>query len=203
MQTTEEFLQPSLPENFHWFNEPSRCLFGNGLEIYTDEKTDFWQRTHYGFRRDDGHCLLAAVAGDFSITTCVEFRPQEKYDQCGLILRLDSENWIKASTEFEDEHCSRLGSVVTNLGYSDWATQYISSEYRQMWYRASKNGSDFLLEHSYDGQVWQQLRVTHLHRAFETIEAGVYACSPIGKDFWCRFKFVEIGENRWEAQAEG
>src|SRR5512137_1206331 len=148
MQIHEQFLTPSLPSGFYWFNEPSSYRLGNGLEIYTDEKTDFWQRTHYGFRRDDGHCLLATMSGDFSITTCVEFRPREKYDQCGLILRLDSENWIKVSTEYENEACSRLGSVSTNLGYSDWATQDIDSEHREMWYRVSKNGSDFLLEHS-------------------------------------------------------
>lgn len=197
MQIKEEFLQPLKPELFHWFNAPTRSQFGRGLELFTDPKTDFWQRTHYGFRRDDGHCLLATLTGDFSITTRVEFAPLEKYDQCGLILRLDSENWIKVSTEYEDETCSRLGSVVTNLGYSDWATQDISSDHREMSYRISKNGSDFLLEHSYDGLAWAQLRVAHLHRPFEMLEAGVYACSPIGQDFRCRFTFVEISENTW------
>jgi regulation of enolase protein 1 (concanavalin A-like superfamily) len=28
------------------------------LEIFTDEQTDFWQNTHYGFQRDNGHCLF-------------------------------------------------------------------------------------------------------------------------------------------------
>ncbi len=203
MPLRETFQQPALPANFHWFNVPPRFQTGNGLEILTGEKTDFWQRTHYGFRRDDGHGLFTTLTGDFMLTTCVEFRPQEKYDQCGLMIRLDAENWIKASTEYEDESCSRLGSVVTNLGYSDWATQDISSEHREMWYRIHKNGADFLLEHSYDGQRWQQLRVTRLHSHFETLEAGVYACSPMGKDFWCRFKFIEVAENTWGYHAEG
>ncbi len=129
--------------------------------------------------------------------TQVEFRPQEKYDQCGLMVRVDRENWIKVSTEYESEQWSRLGSVVTNLGYSDWATQDIESSYRQMWYRISKNGGDFLLENSYDGQAWHQLRITHLHQVSERLEVGVYACSPIGQDFWCRFKVLEILENDW------
>ena len=34
---------------------------------------------------------------------------------------LDSENWLKASIEYENEKISHLGSVVTNNGYSDWA----------------------------------------------------------------------------------
>ena len=196
MQRTEQFLQPVLPPDFYWLNEPGRYHLGNGLEIFTDEKTDFWQRTHYGFQRDDGHCLLTKQSGDFSLTTQVEFEPREKYDQCGLMVRIDSQNWIKVSTEYESESVSRLGSVVTNLGYSDWATQDVSSDRRDMWYRISKLGSDFLLENSLDGQSWLQMRVTHLHRSAEQYEIGVYACSPIGRDFRCCFKRLEISDNR-------
>ena len=202
MQRTERFLGPSLPQDFYWLNEPRRYRLGNGLEIFTDEKTDFWQSTHYGFRRDDGHCLLIRQRGDFSLTTYVEFQPHEKYDQCGLMVRIDSQNWIKVSTEYESEHVSRLGSVVTNLGYSDWATQDVFSNYRAMWYRISKRGSDFLLENSYDGQAWLQMRITHLHRETADYEIGVYACSPIGKDFWCCFKTLEIAENAWHGLHE-
>jgi regulation of enolase protein 1 (concanavalin A-like superfamily) len=195
MQIIEKFLQASLPKPFHWFNEPAKFRLGAGLEIFTNDKTDFWQNTYYGFQRDNGHCLLTQLPGDFSLMTQVEFRPLEKYDQCGLMVRGDRENWIKVSTEFESEKCSRLGSVVTNLGFSDWATQDIPSSVKEMCYRISKNGGDFLLEHSYDGQNWLQLRITHLHKRFEQLEIGVYACSPIGKDFWCRFKVLEISEN--------
>jgi regulation of enolase protein 1 (concanavalin A-like superfamily) len=197
VKIAEEFLGSSLPPAFYWFNEPARYRLGAGLEIWTDNKTDFWQTTHYGFQRDDGHCLLTRLAGDFSLLTRVEFRPQSQYDQCGLMVRVDRENWIKLSTEYETETTSRLGSVVTNLGYSDWATQDIDSSHQEMWYRISKHGPDFLLEHSYEGQAWQQLRVTHLHKATEPLQAGVYACSPIGKHFWCRFIRLEVAENKW------
>lgn len=194
---TETFLGTSIPEGFYWFNEPTKYKVGAGLEIYTDAETDFWQNTHYGFQRDDGHCLFTRQAGDFSLLTQVEFQPKEKYDQCGLIVRIDAKNWIKVSTEYEDEACSRLGSVVTNLGYSDWATQDIASSHREMWYRIRKHGGDFLLENSYDGENWQQLRITHLHQTAAQYEVGVYACSPIGKDFRCLFKRLQLSENDW------
>lgn len=200
MLLTEKFLQPILPEGFYWFNPPAHYQLGHGLQIYTDAKTDFWQRTHYGFRRDDGHCLFTRLAGDFCLATVVESFPLEKYDQCGLMVRIDQENWIKVSTEFENEKWSRLGSVVTNLGYSDWATQDIASGFKEMGYRISRNGGDFLLENSRDGVNWTQMRITHLHQAPEYLEVGVYACSPIGKDFWCRFKQLEITHNQWRYQ---
>lgn len=197
MRLTERFLQPNRPEAFHWLNEPERAQFGAGLEILTDARTDFWQRTHYGFRRDDGHALLTRLDEDFTLIAHVQYQPQTQYDQCGLMVRIDPENWIKASTEYEDEAHSRLGSVVTNLGYSDWATQDVLSSHTEMWYRLSRCGSDFLIEASFNGQHWFQLRVAHLHKAGESVEAGVYACSPIGRNFKCRFTEVTIAENTW------
>jgi uncharacterized protein len=115
------------------------------------------------------------------------------------MVRMDSQNWIKVSTEYENEKISRLGSVVTNLGYSDWATQDVPSNHHSVWYRISKRGNDFLLENSYDGQAWIQMRITHLHQEAEHYEIGVYACSPIGKDFRCCFKALQISDNLWQA----
>ena len=202
MPLTVKFQQPSIPEPFYWFNKPARYSVGDGLEIYTDEKTDFWQRTYYGFQRDNGHSLFVRQAGDFSLVTRVESRPREQYDQCGLMVRADSGNWIKVSTEYENEQWSRLGSVVTHRGFSDWATQDIPSGYEEMWYRIRKNGQDFLLESSSDGRDWLQLRITHLQKIPGTLEVGVYACSPVGKDFWCRFKVLAISENEWYHESE-
>ena len=96
MTLMENFQQTSLPESFHWFNQPARFKLGSGLEIFTDENTDFWQNTHYGFQNDNGHCLFTTQTGDFSLVTRVEFRPLHKYDQCGLMVRIDRDNWIKS-----------------------------------------------------------------------------------------------------------
>jgi regulation of enolase protein 1 (concanavalin A-like superfamily) len=200
MNITEKFLQPTLPQGFYWYNEPARYVCGQGLELWTKPETDFWQRSHYGFRRDDGHCLFLDVKGDFCVSTHVEWTPKTQYDQCGLMIRVDSENWIKTSTEYENEQFGRLGSVVTNLGYSDWATQDISSDHTVMWYRISRRGQDFKIEASFDGEVWKQLRIAHLHKVSNIIAAGMYACSPIGADFQSRFIHFTCGPNTWSAE---
>jgi uncharacterized protein len=190
---------PSIPDGFSWLNEPQAFAFERGLAITTRARTDFWQRTHYGFRRDDGHCLLATRSGDFSLEARADFSPQTQYDQCGLMIRLDAENWLKASVEYEDAQLSRLGSVVTNLGYSDWATQDISSTVRSICHRISRTGSDFLVQWSADGDDWHQTRVAHLHALASdaAVQLGIYACSPLGDRFQCRFSYIEIGESRW------
>ena len=58
-----------------------------------------------------------------------------RFDQCGVVMYLDSENWLKGSIEYENDYFQHLGSVVTNNGYSDWATTEIDAEIKSMWYR--------------------------------------------------------------------
>lgn len=190
-------------EDYHWFNAPEEYAFSEGvLSLRTHANTDFWQRTHYGFRRDSGHALLSTVSGDFCIEIRTTFQPEAQYDQCGLFARIDSENWIKCSTEFEHENLSRLGSVVTNLGYSDWASQDLIGNPTSMAYRISRAGKDFLIEYALDDLRWHQMRVTRLHAAAETIEAGVYACSPVGEGFSCTFERPRFGPCRWSGGSE-
>jgi len=201
MKAIKYLFKDAIPDEFYWFNEPTTFKVGDGLEIRTDPDTDFWQRTHYGFRNDNGHCLLQNVSGDFAVAAEVEFKPQGKYDQCGLVLRLDADNWIKASVEYlGGERSSKLGSVVTNLGYSDWATQAISADVDRLWYRASKRGADVRLDFSLNGETWQQMRICHLHQPSEEIAVGVYACSPMNGRLWCRFAWLSYGENEWEKE---
>ncbi len=185
-------------EGFHWYNEPAEfSIQDNEISLKTDRKTDFWQQTHYGFCKDDGHCFLKTITGDFSIVTRTQFQAISQYDQCGLFARIDQENWIKCSAELENDKLTRIGSVVTNLGYSDWASQDIITPVQSMWYRISRSGKDFLLDNSVDGINWQQMRVTHMHQLEDSIDVGIYACSPMGEGFQCTFDRIEIGPSLW------
>ena len=151
---------------YYWLNQPKRSVLElNQLIIETEPGTDLWQRTYYGFQNSNAPAFLQEVTGDFSFVVKTEFEDSSfLYDQCGLLLFIDNENWVKASVEFENEQFSRLGSVVTNLGYSDWATTDISSETSEMWYRISRRGQDFYLENSSNGKNWQQMRMFHSYK---------------------------------------
>lgn len=185
---------------FYWFNEPIKYSFDNGLSFKTSPFTDFWQKTHYGFEKDDGHCYITDLKGDFTFSSFVTFSYNEQYDQCGLIFRIDKDNWVKVSLEYENSTISRLGSVVTNNGYSDWATQDVSSEITSIWYRVHRKGQDYLLEFSHDNQIWNQLRVLHLHKDTEVISIGVYACSPKDSSFTCKVNKIIIDKCMWDEE---
>ncbi len=198
-----------------YLNKPKLwTITTDSVTITTEPNTDFWQRSYYGFRNDNAPALLVESEVNFSFTAKVSFEYQTRFDQCGLIIYIDSDNWFKASIEHENKEFSRLGSVVTNLGYSDWATTDIVST-NEMWYRLNRRGADFLIESSLNGTDFQQMRIFHLHCLGETsaemgkldppappekpIQFGLYACSPLNSSFSARFDNFKFDQCLWMA----
>ncbi|MGN1005250.1 MAG: DUF1349 domain-containing protein [Aristaeellaceae bacterium] len=168
------------------------------IRITTEPGTDLWQRTYYGFQNDNAPVLqLETDETRFSFTVRTDFDSRHRFDQCGVAVYLDSENWLKASIEYENAQYQRLGSVVTNLGYSDWATSDIPASVRSMWYRLSRREADYCIECSTDGVHFQQMRICHLHAGAGTIRFGVYACSPENSSFEAVFSHMELGPCLW------
>jgi uncharacterized protein len=184
---------------FRWRNEPASWRLEDALEIRTDPDTDYWQRTHYGFRRDNGHFFYTELTGDFTIAARFTFEPAAQYDQCGLMCRVDGDTWVKCAAEYETAEFAHLGSVVTNLGYSDWATQELPATARDLRYRLDRRGSDFRLSWSTSSRGRQQMRIFHLHNCPATLEVGICACSPVGPGFDCQVRELWVGPNEWFA----
>jgi len=198
-----------------WINKPDCCQIGSdSVEIITEPGTDFWQRSYYGFRNDNAPALLFESDQNFTFTAHATFNYKNLFDQCGLIIYIDCENWFKASIEFENDKFSRLGSVVTNQGYSDWATNDIETP-SSIWYRLSRRGPDFLIESSFNGHGFRQMRIFHLHNLGETtvemgkqnpplpaggtISFGLYACSPSESSFKAVFSDFKLEPCIWQA----
>ena len=112
---------------------------------------------------------------------------------------LDSENWLKPSVEYENSEFQHLGSVVTNHGYSDWATTAIDASVKSMWYRFSRRKDDYCIECSYDGVAFSQMRICHMHEGGGKIQFGIYTCSPEDSSFKATFSHMEIMECKWKA----
>lgn len=184
-----------------WLHEPKRYrATDTEITIWTDPGTDFWQRTYYGFQNDNAPALLLPTEEQyFSFTVRTDFDSSARFDQCGVILYEDSENWFKASIEYENTEYQRLGSVVTNHGYSDWATTDIDASVKHMVYRLSRRQSDFCVETSLDGRVFRQMRIFHFCAGAGTVHFGVYACSPSQSSFAARFTEMRMTECLWKA----
>lgn len=187
-------------KNLFWIREADRSeVTDDRITIYTQPKTDLWQRTYYGFQNDNAPVLQMKTSEKyFSFIVKTEFDSKARFDQCGIVVYQDSENWIKASIEYENEQYQRLGSVVTNHGYSDWATTDIDASVKSMWYRLSRRESDFCIECGMDGITFRQMRICHLWKGDGEISFGVYACSPVEGSFRAEFTNMQITECMWE-----
>ena len=188
--------------NFKWTREPEAFKNDNGkMEIITKPNTDLWQRTYYHFQNDNAPVYqMETDEKYFSFVVKTEFDDShQRFDQCGIVLYLDSENWLKASIEYENDSFQHLGSVVTNHGYSDWATTVIDASVKTMWYRLSRREDDYCIECSKDGIHFEQMRVCHLHEGNGRIQFGIYACSPEKSSFKAVFSNMELMECQWKA----
>ena len=145
---------------FRWTRHPKAYIVQNGrIEVTTRPHTDLWQRTYYHFRNDNAPVFqMETEEKFFSFVVRTDFHGSHtRFDQCGVVMYLDSENWLKASVEYENDDFQNLGSVVTNHGYSDWATTAIPAHQKVMWYRLSRREDDYCVECSEDGQKWRQM----------------------------------------------
>lgn len=187
-------------DKLSWVHEPLSYTIGSDeIIIRTEPGTDLWQRTYYGFRNDNAPVLqLRTNEKFFSFVVKTEFASKRRFDQCGIVMYLDSENWLKASIEYENDRYQRLGSVVTNHGYSDWATTDIDASVKSMWYRLSRRESDYCMECSEDGVYFKQMRICHMWEGAEEIRFGIYACSPEESSFEARFSCMEITDCKWQ-----
>ena len=188
-------------DNFQWTRMPKAFTAEEDrVEIITNPHTDLWQRTYYHFRNDNAPVFqMETEEKFFSFTVKTEYASHHRFDQCGVVMYLDSENWLKASVEYENETFQHLGSVVTNLGYSDWATTVIDASVKAMWYRFSRREDDYCMECSDDGEHFSQMRVCHMHKGGGVIRFGIYACSPEDSSFKATFTHMQLSECRWLA----
>ena len=186
---------------FEWTRAPQNySVSKDKVVIETQPATDLWQRTYYLFRNDNAPLLQMKTEEEFfSFTVKTDFLSTHRFDQCGIIMYLDSDNWIKASVEYENEKFQHLGSVVTNNGFSDWSTTEIDASHKTMWYRLSRRKQDFKIECSFDGKDFKQMRICHMFNAQKAIRVGIYACSPENSAFEATFSNPQFTECMWPA----
>lgn len=191
-------------KNLVWHKGQLNHNYDNhSIKVITRAHTDLWQRTYYHFQNDNTPMLLMQISEKyFSFEVKVNFAYKKRFDQCGIILYQDSQNWVKASIEYENQEFNHLGCVVTNLGYSDWSTIEVNSNINTMYYRLSRRDDDFCVQYSFDGIKYSQMRIFHMFNVKDSVNIGIYACSPNESSFEAIFSDFTLKECMWEAHKE-
>jgi len=173
-----------------WLNAPATSeVSEHSLTITTDQNTDFWRETHYGFTRDTGHFLGVATGDGFTATVRIQGEFRSLYDQAGLMVRIDEKRWVKTGVEFTDGQAF-LSTVVTN-GKSDWSVSQPFKELEDFYIRVTLSNGAMRIQASRDGRFWPLLRLAPFPAA-STYQVGPTACTPERSGLVVRFSEFEI-----------
>lgn len=176
-----ELFGKPLFEKMKWFNEPASVkLSDDRLIVTTKPKTDYWRKTFYDYVTDNGHFFFLSVTGDFTMECRIAAKYSALYDQAGLMVRIDSNNWLKCGLELVDG----IGhaSVVVTRDYSDWSTVRGITTGEPLWWRIVRKGSSLEVLYSLDSKNFISTRLGHLPLQ-AAVDAGIMCCSPEGPGF--------------------
>lgn len=177
-------------ENMHIFNSPAKFnAHENSLDVTTSPKSDFWRKTHYGFTRDNGHFFFNEVQGDFTAEIRVTGYYKDLYDQAGLMLRVNEENWIKTGIEFFDNH--QHASAVVTREFSDWSVTRLDGFPETIWLRVTRKAEAVEVFYSLNGQDYTLLRLAYLVPSAVT-QVGPMCASPEGSGFEIVFEDFSV-----------
>ena len=83
-------------KQWKWTRQPANyTIYDDKIEIITKPHTDLWQRTYYHFQNDNAPVFqMETDEKYFSFVVKTEFNESHhRFDQCGIVMYLDSENW--------------------------------------------------------------------------------------------------------------
>lgn len=176
-----------------WLNPPPvHRLTEDALTLTTGDRTDFWQSTHYGFRRDDGHALLADAPETFTAQVRFESDFPHQYDQAGLMLRIEAGTWIKTGIERSDG-VRNVSAVVTRDGLSDWSVVQ-ADEDGPFAIRLTRTRDAVVIDRRDSTGRWHLLRLCPFPPGRARI--GPMACSPDRAGLEVRFSDFRLGPAR-------
>lgn len=180
-------------EGHVWHNPPqSWSVEGESLRLRTKPETDFWNNTHYGFRHTNGHMFGCPTAGDFSAEVVFSAAYATLYDQAGVMLRVDDDNWLKTGIEYTDG-LPHLSVVVTRHDQSDWSVRPLPlAAMAEMDVRLTRHGSALRVQYRWGGANWAMARLAYLDMP-ERVSVGPMACSPVGAALDVTFRRFAIG----------
>ena len=177
-------------EKMQWFNEPEKWeIKDNALTMFVTPQCDYWRISHYGFTVDDAPFYYATYGGEFEVKVKITGDYKSRFDQMGLMLRIDPENYIKAGVEFVDGKFN-LSTVVTHKT-SDWSVITLDKIPDFVWIKAVRRLDAVEIFYSYDDKTYTMMRNAHLQ--YNTpVMVGLMAASPDGNGFDAKFEYFEV-----------
>ena len=177
-------------EKMQWFNEPSQWeIKDKKLTLFATPQSDYWRIAHYVFTVDDAPFLYTTYGGEFEAKVKITGDYRERYDQAGMMIRIDHENYIKTGIEYVDGKYN-LSAVVTHHT-SDWSVITLDRAVPFIWIKAVRRLDAVEIYYSYDDQTYTLMRIAWLQDN-TPVQVGLMAASPDGQGFQASFEHFQV-----------
>ncbi len=187
---TGQILSGQTLEKMNWFNEPSGWeISGKTLTMDVTPKSDYWRISHYGFTVDDAPFYYAEYGGEFEAKVKISGDYIVRFDQAGMMIRIDHENYIKTGIEFVDGKYN-LSTVVTHHT-SDWSVISLDKPVEYIWIKAVRRLDAIEIFYSFDDKEYIMMRNAWM-AANCPVKIGMFAACPDGEGFKATFSDFKV-----------
>lgn len=162
---------------------------GEKIAMRVAPKTDFWRVTRHNYTVDNGHFYYQPAKANFIAESSFSANYKTKYDQAGLMLRIDEKRWMKCGVEFVDG--TYFASTVITREFSDWSVVELPPALENIWFKVERIGSAIEIYFSLDGSVYSMMRQGYLDDTYE-VQVGIMAASPLGEGFDVYFDHFKL-----------
>ncbi|MDE5839228.1 MAG: DUF1349 domain-containing protein [Paramuribaculum sp.] len=177
-------------EKMNWFNEPEDWkIIGDKLTMTVTPHSDYWRISHYGFTVDDAPFYYTEYGGEFEAKIKVTGDYKVRFDQAGMMIRIDHENYIKCGIEFVEGKYN-LSTVVTHHT-SDWSVIELDRPIEALWLKAVRRLDAIEIFYSLDGKEYHMMRNAWME-ANRPVKIGMFAASPDGEGFKASFSDFKV-----------
>ena len=177
-------------DRMQWFNEPENWSVKNDvLTMDVTPQSDYWRISHYGFTVDDAPFLYTLRGGEFEVKVKISGEYKVRFDQAGLMLRIDAENYIKTGIEYVDGKYN-LSAVVTHKT-SDWSVITLDKPVDYIWIKAVRRLDAVEIFYSFDDKEYVMMRNCWLQDN-TPVMVGMMAACPDGNGFKAKFEHFQI-----------
>ena len=177
-------------EKMQWFSEPEKWTVENqALSMFITPKSDYWRISHYGFTVDDAPFYYALYGGEFEVKVKITGDYKNRFDQAGLMLRIDEQNYIKAGIEFVDG-VYNLSTVVTHKT-SDWSVIALEKPVPFIWIKAVRRLDAVEVFYSFDDKTYTMMRNAWMQDNTPMM-VGVMGACPDGDGFNVKFENFKV-----------
>lgn len=176
--------------SMQWFNEPGDWNVKNEkLTMQVTPQSDYWNKTHYGFTVNDGPFLYTERGGEFEVVVELKGAYKSRFDQMGLMLRIDDNNWIKTGIEYVDGVYNF--STVHTINHSSWSVITLKEKPESIWAKAIRRRDAVEISYSTDGEHFKMSNIVYFPE-YKTVRVGMMAASPDGDGFKAVFEHFQI-----------